>query len=387
MMGPSLTFDKSFLEMISPQEMDELGLNFRIFVTPTLISEIIADLRHPAPRDGKLPEKIVMALARKMAGGHGIQQMHFRPLGMANINQQEVPMFGQVIVDGKAPNVLKTADQRGVVYDSLPDLEMWERWAVGDFSEPDKSRAAKWRSQIELIDVPGISSHWKDFCTKYLSRAKSIEDVIDIVETEIVNSRNPVEQQNFLWAIYQFLEAPPEACFMSQTLFDAGLLPHIKSWAPYAASIGKLGMVFSACLNLRLISSRPTNVIDLQYLFYAPFGMVFVSQDKVHRQLWPAATTNGSFVWGSDMKADLKLYIAAREHNAALPADERTSYWAKFTPESSVISRVRRKYMRFDPRDVPSPKGKTVADLEPFIQEHLRQADEAIDKARREGRY
>jgi hypothetical protein len=44
-----------------------------------------------------------------------------------------------------------------------------------------------------------------------------------------------------LWAIYQFLEAPKEACFMSQTLFSAGLIPQIKTWAPYAASIGRLG--------------------------------------------------------------------------------------------------------------------------------------------------
>ncbi|HZD49478.1 MAG TPA: hypothetical protein VE178_12115, partial [Silvibacterium sp.] len=111
MMGPLLAFDKSFLEMISPQEMDELDLNLSIFVTPTLISEIIADLKHPAPRDGRLPTEIVTSLARKMVSGHGMTQMHFRLLGMANLNQQEVPMTtGQVIVDADAPNVLTTAD-------------------------------------------------------------------------------------------------------------------------------------------------------------------------------------------------------------------------------------------------------------------------------------
>src|ERR1039458_5040403 len=99
MMGPSLTFDKSFLEMINPQEMDELDLNFWIFVTPTLVSEIIADLKHPSPRDGKLPEEIVMALARKMVSGHGVQQMDFRPLGLGDLNQQRIEMDGQVIVD------------------------------------------------------------------------------------------------------------------------------------------------------------------------------------------------------------------------------------------------------------------------------------------------
>ena len=127
MMGPSLTFDKSFLEMINPEEMDELDLNFSIFVTPTLVSEIIADLKHPAPREGKLPADIVKALARKMVGGQGIMQVHFRKLALGELNQQKVPLTGHIIVDGAAPNVLTTADGRGLVYDSLPDLQMWQR--------------------------------------------------------------------------------------------------------------------------------------------------------------------------------------------------------------------------------------------------------------------
>jgi hypothetical protein len=382
MMGPSLTFDKSFLEMINPDEMDELDLNFAIFVTPTLVSEIIADLKHPAPREGKLPADIVKALARKMVGGHGITQAHFRKLALGELNQQKVPLTGQIIVDGAAPNVLKTADGKGLVYDSLPHLQMWQRWAEGDFSETDKLKAEEWRAKIADIDIPGIADYWKEFCGKHLSKARNVDDVIREIETQIVDSFSQVEQQSFLWAIYQFLEAPNEACFMSQTLFSAGLIPQIKAWAPYAASIGKLGTILCCCLSLKFVTSRPTNVIDLQYLFYAPFGSVFVSRDKLHRQLWPATQTNGSFVWGEEMKTDLKRYIAAREENASLPEDKRTPYYRQFTREASVIARMRQKYMRFDPRDVPPPKAKTIADLEPYIQEHLRQAEEALDKAR-----
>jgi hypothetical protein len=175
MMGPSLTFDKSFLEMISPEEMDELDLNFSIFVTPTLVSEIIADLKHPAPREGKFPADIVKALARKMVGGQGIMQVHFRKLALGELNQQKVPLTGQIIVDGAASNVLTTADGRGLVYDSLPDLQMWQRWADGDFSKTDELKAQEWRAQIANIDIPGIASYWEDFCGKaaceaYLAR-------------------------------------------------------------------------------------------------------------------------------------------------------------------------------------------------------------------------
>jgi len=382
MMGPSLTFDKSFLEMIRPEEMDELDLNFSIFVTPTLVSEIIADLKHPAPREGKLPADIVKALARKMVGGQGIMQVHFRKLALGELNQQKVPLTGQILVDGAASNVLTTADGRGLVYDSLPDLQMWQRWADGDFSKTDELKAQEWRAQIANIDIPGISSYWEDFCGKYLAAAKNVDDVISEIDRQIVDGFSPVEQQNFLWAIFQFLEAPKEACFMSQTLFSAGLIPQIKAWAPYAASIGRLGTILCCCLSRKFVTSRPTNVIDLQYLFYAPFGSVFVSQDKLHRQLWPATIATGSFVWGLDMKADLKRYLAARQQNSALPEAERKPYYKTFSADDSIIARIRQKYMRFDPRDLPPQKAKTIADLEPYIQEHLRQAEEALDKAR-----
>ena len=85
-MGPILIFDKSFLEMLNPNEVDELYLQFKLFMTPILISEIQADLKHPAPRQGKLPADLVRALARKLVSNHGVIQMHFRSLGLGEIS-------------------------------------------------------------------------------------------------------------------------------------------------------------------------------------------------------------------------------------------------------------------------------------------------------------
>jgi hypothetical protein len=82
------------------------------------------------------------------------------------------------------------------------------------------------------------------------------------------------------------------------------------------------------------------------------------------------------------MKADLKRHLSARQQNNSLPEAERKPYYHQFSADNSIIARIRQKYMRFDPRDVPPPKAKTIADLEPYIQEHLRQAEEALDKAR-----
>jgi hypothetical protein len=52
MIGPLLIFDKSFLQMLNPEEVSELSLHFKFVGTPTLIGEIIADLKSEPPREG-----------------------------------------------------------------------------------------------------------------------------------------------------------------------------------------------------------------------------------------------------------------------------------------------------------------------------------------------
>jgi hypothetical protein len=380
-MGPLLSFDKSFLEMLSIEEVDELDLQFKIFVTPILVSEILADLKHPEPREGRIPSDLVRALARKMVGNQGMMQMHFRALGLGEIAQElrdPVSMTGQVILDSTAPNVMRSKDGLGTIYDSRLDREMWSAWADGRFSELDEALATRWRTQSSQIDIVGIASMWQEFCDKQLQGVRSIADVIARIDALIAR---PAEQQNFLWMIYHFLEAPPVACTLSTRLMQAGLLPNVKAWAPYGASIARMGMVFCSCLTLKFITSRPTNVLDLQYLFYAPFGMVFVSQDKLHKQMWPATTTQATFAWGSEMKEDLRRYVAARKVTTA--ARERgespISYTKQFTSENSIIARLRAKYLRGADSTVCGPTGDfSLLPLE--IQKQFLEAMEVIDE-------
>jgi len=376
-MGPILSFDKSFLEMLSHEEVDELDLQFKLFMTPILVSEIQADLKHPAPREGRLPEDLVKTLARKLVSNHGWMQMHFRALGLGEITRQlamPVTMDGQVIVDAAAPNVLRTKDGDGIIYDGRQDWAMWKAWADGNFTEADEIFAAHWREQTATIDLEGITAEWKAFCEEHMQGVRSIEEVINRVDALIAR---PDQQLSFLGMVYHFLEAPPAAQLMSSLLMAAGRLTDVRSWAPYATSVARLGMVFCCCLTLRYITWRPTNVLDLQYLFYAPFGMVFVSHDKLHQQLWPAATTAAEFVWGAELKADLKWYVAARK----AAKDEREggqpwkSYTEGFTPENSVIARLHAKFLKPRGDVVSGPTG----DFEQLPEDVKRSFWEAIE--------
>ena len=64
---------------------------------------------------------------------------------------------------------------------------------------------------------------------------------------------------------------------------------------------------FQIALAANLISeARASNRIDISYLCYLPFSMVFVSSDKLHKKCAsPFLRKNQDFVWGPDLKSEL----------------------------------------------------------------------------------
>jgi hypothetical protein len=64
MIGPLLIFDKSFVEMLNPEEVSELSMHFKFVGTPTLIGEIIADLKLE-PSERRVPSDVVKALGNR----------------------------------------------------------------------------------------------------------------------------------------------------------------------------------------------------------------------------------------------------------------------------------------------------------------------------------
>jgi hypothetical protein len=124
-------------------------------------------------------------------------------------------------------------------------------------------------------------------------------------------------------------------------------------------------------------------VLDLQYLFYAPFGMVFVSHDKLQRDLWPATTTQASFVWGDELKEDLKRYVLARkESTLARESGESVGYYAdRFALEDSIIARLHEKHL-VRPTGSSSSSGP-IGDFENLpedVKRDFREAMELLDE-------
>ena len=380
-MGPLTIFDKSFLQMLNADEVLEFTLLFEPVGTPLLIREIISDLKKRPASPDRLASDVVRALARKMGQAHGVQPADFRKLAIANLLGGDVPMFGQVPVDTTARNVQTAEGGNLLLIDSVPEQRMWDRWAAGDFSTEDEEIAAAWRTGIARVDLRAIGDGWKEFARQHFQDVPNLPQLIERVDALILDCRLDT-QLELMGFILGFLRIREEAKAPAYAPLLENRYSRMVDYAPYAASILKIYLSFVGGLARGFIGPRPSTYVDLQYLFYAPFCMVFVSADKFHRAMWPATAGINTFVWGPELKDDLTRRIAARRSMTK----EQTRVHAQqyeFYPvalEGSITNTLWKRYMR-PPEEVliPPREAKTIDDLEPEIRERLERAMKAFD--------
>jgi hypothetical protein len=165
---------------------------------------------------------------------------------------------------------------------------------------------------------------------------------------------------------------------VANTLMSIGEMRSVLEFAPYAASVLRLFLTFVCGLARGFIGPRPTNYIDLQYLYYSPFCMVFVSNDKFHREMWRATSGVHSFVWGQDIKDDLRRRIAGRGKMNESATDATNKQGS--SPPHSVITEMWGTYMRPTEKSEQLGRAKTFEDLDPAIQRQFRDAVKEFDR-------
>jgi len=381
MVGPLLIFDKSFLQMLSAEEVSELSLLFNPVGMPLLVREIIADLRKDPSSSKRLPVEVVRELARKMSQTHGVQPADFRKITVSNLCGAAIPMFGQVPVDPSAPNVSYSSGGKVMLYDSVPEQHMWDRWAAGKFSTDDDEVASAWRLGLGKVNLRAVGDQWRAFSDERFKTASNISELIVQVD-ELLASPKPEDQLALLGIILDFVRAPEAGKALAYKLLLDQRYTRVRDFAPYAASVLKLYLCFIGGLARGFLGPRPSHYVDLQYLFYAPFCMVFVSSDKFHRDLWPATAGINRFVWGPDLKNDLASRIVVQKQ---MTSEQRKAHGKKhgFYPieiEGSITNDLWRRYMRPEEEVIiPRAEVETIDDLDPEIREAIKGAIRNLD--------
>jgi len=378
--GPRLIADKSFIQGLNGNLIDELTLYFTATSLPTLISEIIADLKLPPLKDGRIGEDIVRQLAVKMMGAHGAQPPPLRSLVVGSLHGQNPPMDGLTLpVMTGTPGVRSNATGTQLIVSQIPQQETWARWAAGDFSTEDDQVATAWRTGIEATNLEVERKRWLPL-SKQLGGPLTLEGVVAGVD-RILADRRATTQHDLIHIALDVVRGAAREKISATTYFVALQMgTTLVEYAPFAAHVARLYMSFAIGMARGLIGTRKTNTIDLQYLLYAPFCRTFVSTDKVHRDLWAAGavTSEGDFVWGDDFRTDLQQRSDRRR---AMSDDEWAAHRAVHGQwpapvNGSIISLLWERHCPNWPRggDVSPNVGKHIDELDPHLRELIKRA-------------
>lgn len=112
--------------------------------------------------------------------------------------------------------------------------------------------------------------------------------------------------------------------------------PPLQKFSPYFKYLYSIELFYYLAISADLISRvRPAekadNKVDIAYLYYLPFCMVFVSNDNLHERVVPLfLREDQTFVNGQELKADLRKID---EHFAAFPDDEKAKGMFSLAPD------------------------------------------------------
>jgi hypothetical protein len=134
-MGPSLIFDKSFLQSLNVDEAAMLDQLYQCVVTPIFFVETLADLGKPDDVRGP-PQRIVRELAeRTPVCGSAINEPHWR-LIFSSLQGERMPLDYRPMMAGGIP--VKVKGKSGLVFEKAPETEAFERWQQGLFKDVEK---------------------------------------------------------------------------------------------------------------------------------------------------------------------------------------------------------------------------------------------------------
>jgi hypothetical protein len=285
-------------------------------ICPIFYTEVLADLSKESPGQ-RTVERIVADVARKTPIMHSTPNVSHFTLCMGELLGHPIEMRGvPAIAGGRA--VRHSDGKVGVAYEQSSEAKAFDRWQRGKFFELEREFASQWRAQLKGANHADMAKLAKA-ALKISASPKTFDDAFAIAR-EVVQGNG----QRF-WTLktaYALLGLEPRQWKAVLSRWKQMGGPPLPQYAPYTAHCLLVEVFFHVAVDKRLISpDRPSNRTDIAYLYYLPFAMMFVSNDKLHKRTAPLfLTSKQHFVSGDELKKDLQALDA---HYSALPEAEK----------------------------------------------------------------
>jgi hypothetical protein len=371
-MGPAILVDKSTFQSLSKKEVFFLQQYYHVVYCSTLFYETLADLAKCS--DIEAGKKEVSKISYKINGMDTCFTTEFRELLTAELFGYEIKMDGRPILS-RGKDIVDEEGNRGVFFDEPPEYEALRKWTEGEYSEAEKQIAENWRNSTKNITLDKAKNQSDSF-----KKIKNMDELKKFT-TEILE--NPEIQLDLLQLTLKGItfsqDIRDKVC---KRWLDCGM-PLMKNYAPYAYYYLLVNLTFYFGVSRNLLSDRLTNIVDLEYVCYLPFCKVFTSSDKFLRGFSKPFLTEGqTFIWGEDLKSDLKAFCDYWEEKGN---DERFRYqqdYGNYPPDipGSLTCSIWQKWARTGRRK----QEKMTPEREKEIMKKLKPIMDQIKKPEKE---
>ena len=257
-----------------------------------------------------------------------------------------VHLVCELIISGgeyvKSPN-----GEIGINFRQFPEFAALERWKHHNFLEVERDFAHDWRQNLLDININSMVELARNSLAPE-TNFSSIEDIKAYVDNIIKSKYN-----QFIHLAIPILNIPEKFKKPILERWHQTRPMSFEQFAPYASFVLKVNLFFYLSIGKKFISpnhkKKPTNIIDLSYLYYLPFGMIFSSSDSFHIRIAPLFMDREQmFIPGEEFKTDLKKIV---EYYRKLPDEIKEKSVFAFAPnppieEITLVGKVYDKYMK-----------------------------------------
>lgn len=285
-------------------------------IPPILVMEILADLSKEH-EDGKVPVEIVQLLANKLLPTNTAVNAYHIELIREELRGGVITMDYRPFVAG-GTIVKSPTGGLGMKFTESPQQVSVRRWKDGQFTKVDELIAESWRSVTKQEDLLENLKKSIRIDADDLKAITSLTKALAYVDEILIDSNR--QKALLTFALAEFGIDINEAS-SALLRWEQSSPNFLSSFAPYTAYCTRVVLLFHVALKKGLVATRPTNQLDLEYLFYLPFCKVFITNDKFQKSLAQLFVTDDQvFVDGHAMKQDFKQ-IEEYLHTVGEPND------------------------------------------------------------------
>jgi len=303
-MALNIVIDKSTFQSLSYDELLRLTYYYKHNITPVLVMEILGDLKKEEKEGNPPSQNRVIDFATKLFPTNTIINMHYtKPLRGELSGEGALEMDGRPLVEmGKS---VQTDDGRkGWVVGETKEEKAIYNWRDGKFSQADHDLSNLWRNTTTQEDL--LINLKKELKEKGEQIKVTTFEELDALVTETIDK--PENQKSLLFDLCKTSDVNALLAYRTMVNWQRSGCPLLKYFVPYAYHILRVNTLFHMGLQCELIGTRPTNKVDLEYLYYLPFCQVFTSNDHLHLKLAPLLLRKDQhFIKGAELKEDLKM--------------------------------------------------------------------------------